>query len=83
MKQQELSKATNPDLSASLIAMRRAAQTARRIAVQTDTAIVLVKHGKPVRITAQRLRESDTAFAKMLSAMPDVGTDEDFARKSR
>lgn len=56
MTQQELSKARNPDLRASLAAMRRAAELARKTAIQTDTAIVLVKDGKPVRIPAERLR---------------------------
>jgi len=57
MTQQELSKARNPDLRASLVAMRRAAEDARRIARQTNTAIVLVRDGKPVRIPAEQLRE--------------------------
>jgi hypothetical protein len=57
MTQQELAKARNPDLRASLAAMRRAAQEARKIALQTNTAIVLVRDGKPVRIPAEQLRE--------------------------
>ncbi|MCV2219380.1 hypothetical protein [Thauera sp. Sel9] len=56
MTQQELSKATNPDLRASLVAMRRAAEMARKTAIQTDTEIVVVKDGKPVHITAEELR---------------------------
>jgi hypothetical protein len=57
MKPQELSKARNPDLRASLPAMQRAAELARQTAVQTDTAIVVVRDGKPVRITAAELRK--------------------------
>ena len=57
MKAQDLSKARNPDLRASLAAMQRAAELARKIAIQTDTAIVVVKDGKPVRITADQLRK--------------------------
>ena len=57
MTQQELSKATNPDLRASLLAMRRAAEMARKTAIQTDTEIVVVRDGKPVRITAEELRK--------------------------
>ncbi len=57
MTQQELSKAKNPDLRASLAAMRRAAEMARTIAIQTNTEIVIVKEGKPVRITAEELRK--------------------------
>ncbi len=58
MTQEELWKAKNPDLRNSLIAMRRAAEMARQIAIQTNTAIVLFKDGKVVRIPADQLRES-------------------------
>ncbi|MFT4178354.1 MAG: hypothetical protein QM612_02670 [Thermomonas sp.] len=57
MTAQELSKARNPDLRASLVAIRRAAEMARKVAVQTNTAIVVVKDGKPVRIPADQLRK--------------------------
>lgn len=57
MTDQELSKAKNPDLRASLAAMRRAADMARRTAIQTNTEIVIVKDGKPVRVTAEELRK--------------------------
>ena len=56
MTQQELSEAKNPDLRGSLAAMRRAAEMARKTAIQTDTEIVVVKGGKPVRIPAAELR---------------------------
>lgn len=46
MTQQELSKARNPDLRASLIAMRRAAEMARKTAIQTNTGIIVVRDGK-------------------------------------
>ena len=59
MTQQELSKARNPDLRASLAAMLRAAEMARETAIQTNTEIVLAKDGKPLRITAEELRRSD------------------------
>jgi hypothetical protein len=58
MTQEELWKAKNPDLRNSLIAMKRAAEMARQIAIQTNTAIVLVKDGKVVRIPADQLRKS-------------------------
>ena len=61
MKQQELSRAKNPDLRASLAAMRRAAEMARVTAIQTNTEIVIVKDGKPVRITAEELRKEQRA----------------------
>ena len=57
MTQQELSKAKNPDLRASLAAMLRAADMARSIAIQTNTEIVIVKDGKLVRISAEELRK--------------------------
>jgi hypothetical protein len=59
--QQDLSKAKNPDLRASLAAMRRAADMARSTAIQTDTDIVIVKDGKPVRVTAEELRQERRA----------------------
>ncbi len=61
MKPQELSKARNPDLRASLAAMRRAAELASQTALQTGTAIVVVRDGKPVRITAKELRREQRA----------------------
>ncbi|MBM3495560.1 MAG: hypothetical protein FJX72_14745 [Armatimonadetes bacterium] len=59
MTQQELDKAQNPDLRASLAAMRRAAAAARETAMQTNTAVVMVKDGKPVRIPADELRAAE------------------------
>ena len=47
----------NPDIRASLAGMRRAAALARQTAIQTDTEILLVRDGKPVRISAAELRE--------------------------
>ena len=60
MKQQDLSKAKNPDLRASLAAMQRAAELARRTALQTDTAIVVVQNGKLMRISAEQLRNGQS-----------------------
>lgn len=54
--QKDLSKARNPDLRASLIAIRRAAAMARQIALQTNTAIVVVKDGKLTRLSGELLR---------------------------
>jgi hypothetical protein len=56
MKPQDLSKAQNPDLRASLAAMKRAAALARQTAMQTDTAIIVARDGKPVRVSAEELR---------------------------
>lgn len=57
MRPQDLSKARNPDLRASLAAMLRAAKIARETAIQTNTEIVIAKDGKPLRITAEELRK--------------------------
>ena len=57
MNPQDISKARNPDLRASVQAMRRAAELARQTALQTETAIVIVQDGKPVRVTADMLRK--------------------------
>lgn len=56
MTEQDLAKADNPDLRGSLAAMRRAAAMARETAIQTGTGIILVRDGKPVRISAAQLR---------------------------
>lgn len=57
MTQKDLGSARDPDLRGSLAAMRRAATLARQTAIQTDTEIIVVRDGKPVRISAAQLRE--------------------------
>ncbi|MBL8435987.1 MAG: hypothetical protein JNL99_13750 [Zoogloea sp.] len=57
MTQQELSQAKDPDLRASLQAMQRAAELARRTAMQTDTHIVIVENEQIVRLSAQQLQQ--------------------------
>ena len=61
MTEQELSSAKDPDLIASLAAMKRAADAARKIAMQTRTAIVIVKDRRVVRVTHDELRYQDKA----------------------
>ncbi len=56
MSKTDLSRARNPDIRASLAGMKRAAALARQIAIQTNTEIVLVRDGKPVRVSAAELR---------------------------
>jgi hypothetical protein len=56
MNQGDLIKAKDKDLVTSMAAMKRAAVMARRAAVQTDTAIVVVRGKKIVRLTADKLR---------------------------
>jgi hypothetical protein len=54
MTEQDLSKARDPDLRASFAAMRRAAELARQVAIQTNTALVVVRQGELVRISGER-----------------------------
>ena len=58
MTQDQLSMAKDKDLQGSLAAIRRAARAARELAVRTETAIVVMRDSKPVRITADELRRS-------------------------
>jgi hypothetical protein len=53
----DIPKARDPDLRNSLNAMKRAADMARKIAIDTDTGIIVVRDGKPTRISAQQLRD--------------------------
>jgi imidazolonepropionase-like amidohydrolase len=57
MNEKDLHLARNKDIPGSLAAMKRAAVMARELAVQTNTAIVVVRDGKIVRITADELRK--------------------------
>ena len=59
MKNHDLSKAKSPELRASQAAMARAAAMARKIAIQTNTAIVVVQDGKLIRITADQLYQEE------------------------
>ena len=56
MKPIDVTRSRNPDIRASLAGMKRAAALARQTAIQTDTEIVMVRDGKPVRISAAELR---------------------------
>lgn len=58
MTQDQISRARDKDIPASLIAMRRAARMAREQAVRTNTAIVVMRDDKPLRVTADELRRS-------------------------
>lgn len=56
MSTRDINEAKDPDLRASVAAMLRAAELARKTAVQTNTNIVVVKDGKLTHIPAQALR---------------------------
>ncbi|MCT0212550.1 MULTISPECIES: hypothetical protein [unclassified Synechococcus] len=53
-----IQEANDPDLRASVAAMKRAAEAARQTAIQTGTNLVIVKDGKLTRIPAEALREA-------------------------
>ena len=57
MSTRDISEAKNPVLRSSMVAMRRAAEMARQIAIQTGTGIVVSRDGKPVHIPAAQLRK--------------------------
>jgi hypothetical protein len=55
MSTKDIRTSKDPDLAGSYAALQRSAQSARDLAIQTNTAIVLAVDGKPVRITAEEL----------------------------
>ncbi|MEX8496678.1 hypothetical protein [Leptothrix ochracea] len=59
MTQQELSQAKDLDLRTSLQAMLRAAELARKTAMQTGTDIVIVENQQIVRLSAHKLQQQD------------------------
>jgi hypothetical protein len=61
IKTHEISQARNPDLRTAMMAMQRAAELARQIAIQTNTAIIVVREGQLIRITAEQLRQERNA----------------------
>jgi len=58
MKTKDISEAKDADLRGSMAALQRAADSARKTAIQTDTGIVIQKDGKLTRISAQELRKA-------------------------
>jgi hypothetical protein len=57
MNGKDISQAKNPNLRGSLAAMQRAAELARQTAIETNTAIIVVRDGQVVRIPADELRK--------------------------
>jgi len=60
MNSNDIRTAKDPDLRASMAGMQRAAELARKTAIQTDTNLVVVKDGKITRISAEELRQGST-----------------------
>ena len=61
MNANDLSQAKNPDVRAALGALRRAAHSARKTAIQTNTHLVIVKDGRVQRIAASELALQEAA----------------------
>ena len=59
MNASDLAKAKDPDLRAALDALRRAAQSARKTVMQTNTHLVIVKDGRLQRIDAAELARQE------------------------
>jgi hypothetical protein len=59
MNHRKITQARDKDLPNSLAAMKRAAQMAREEAIRTDTAIIVMRDNKVVRVTADELRQED------------------------
>lgn len=57
MRPKDISQAKDPGLRGSLAALQRAAELARKTAIQTDTDLIIVRDGELVRISAAVLRE--------------------------
>lgn len=64
MSARPISEAKNPDLRGSFAAMHRAAALARKIAIQTNTCLVVVNDGQIVHITPGALRQATTKSNK-------------------
>jgi hypothetical protein len=56
----DLLNAKDPNIRASFDALRRAAQLARKTAIQTNTNIVILQEGQLIHVSAQELRETAT-----------------------
>jgi len=54
-----IQEAKDPVLRASVAAMNRAAEAARRTAIQTGTDLIIMKNGKLTRISSESLQEAN------------------------
>lgn len=61
MNAKDLDKAKDPDVRAALGALRRAAQSARKTVMQTNTHLVIVKDGRLQRIGASEIALQEAA----------------------
>lgn len=63
MIKEEKNALSDPEIRDALNAMQRAALLARETAIQTNTAIIIIKDGKQVRVTADELRKQQATGA--------------------
>lgn len=66
MNTNDISSAIDPDVLAALGALHRAALQARKIAIQTETNLVIVKDGQLLRIPPSELRQQMEERSKTL-----------------
>ena len=65
----DIKEAKNPDIIGSLAAMGRAAEAARQLAIQTNTAIVIMENGHILHLDAvELLRRQRSKSAKQSKA---------------
>lgn len=64
MNANDLAQAKDPDIRAALGALRRAAQLARKTAMQTNTHLVIMKDGRLQRISASDLVLQEAAKSR-------------------
>ena len=61
MNANDLAQAKDPDVRAALGALRRAAQSARKTVMQTNTHLIIMKDGRLQRIAASELALQEAA----------------------
>ncbi|MEQ1638671.1 MAG: hypothetical protein ABL903_18575 [Methylococcales bacterium] len=64
MNTQDISTAKDPGLRASVVAMQRAAELARKTAIQTETHIIIMEGEKLVQVSADDLRQIDSPLSQ-------------------
>ncbi|MEA2417545.1 MAG: hypothetical protein QOI58_4202 [Thermoanaerobaculia bacterium] len=75
------SKLPDADMQAAPHALLRAARRAREIAQRTNTPLVLVRNGVRVEQLVDEMTDDPLDnFKELLEQMPEIGSDEDFAR---
>lgn len=72
MKPETITQAHDPILPLAMTAMRRAAQRAREIALRTNTALIVVKEGKVIRIEPYQIREESANSGHNTNSEPPI-----------